>query len=97
VGSGGIDSRAAWEECFTSGLKHVFEVYRGRAGPHPMLEEMLPDLYNEVIPRLVRLLVVVGSCSHPSCMATFGVATLQSLMKIPETVQHLIQPDLGAQ
>lgn len=56
----------SWEECFTNGLKHVFKVYRERAGPKPELEEMLPDFYQKVIPRLLRPLESGGRKLQPS-------------------------------
>ncbi|KAK7702837.1 hypothetical protein SLS64_009448 [Diaporthe eres] len=55
-----------WEECFTNGMKHVFKVYRERAGPQPALEAMLPDFYNKVIPRLLRPLESSGRKLQPS-------------------------------
>lgn len=56
----------SWEECFTNGLKHVFEVYMERTGPQPALEAMLPDFYNKVIPRLLRPLESGGRKLLPS-------------------------------
>lgn len=56
----------SWEECFTNGLKHVFKVYRERAGPQPELEAMLPGFYQKVIPRLLRPLESGGRKLQPS-------------------------------
>lgn len=55
-----------WEECFTNGIRHVFSVYRDRAGSSPELENLLPDFYGKVIPRLLRPLESNGRKVLPS-------------------------------
>lgn len=57
---------SSWEECFSNGMKHVFKIYRERAGPQPVLEAMLPDFYSKVIPRLLRPLETGGRKLQPS-------------------------------
>lgn len=56
----------SWETFFDRGLRHVLAVREERAGPNPELESLLPDLFDKVIPRLLRPLETQGRKIEPS-------------------------------
>ncbi|EGS20228.1 uncharacterized protein CTHT_0047440 [Thermochaetoides thermophila DSM 1495] len=56
----------SWEEFFSKGLRHVLKVREERAGPCVELNELLPDLFDKVIPRLLRPLETNGRKLKPS-------------------------------
>ncbi|KAL8395396.1 hypothetical protein RB595_003054 [Gaeumannomyces hyphopodioides] len=49
-----------WEVFFAQGLRHVLNVREERAGPDPELTELLPAIFDKVIPRLLRPLETDG-------------------------------------
>ncbi|KAK4175486.1 Fructosamine/Ketosamine-3-kinase [Triangularia setosa] len=55
-----------WEQFFANGLRHVLQVREDRAGPHETLDTLLPDLFDKVIPRLLRPLGTNGRSITPS-------------------------------
>lgn len=57
----------SWEAFFANGLRHILDVRKARAGPHPAeLEKLLPTLFDVVIPRLLRPLESNGRKVKPS-------------------------------
>ncbi|PTB69393.1 hypothetical protein BBK36DRAFT_1109657, partial [Trichoderma citrinoviride] len=56
----------SWEEFFANGLRHVLKVREERAGRNTELEELLPALFDKVIPRLLRPLESKGRTIKPS-------------------------------
>ncbi|KAK3312545.1 Fructosamine kinase-domain-containing protein [Apodospora peruviana] len=44
----------SWEAFFDNGLRHVLKLREERAGPNAELDELLPALFDKVIPRLLR-------------------------------------------
>ncbi|KAK4161153.1 Fructosamine/Ketosamine-3-kinase [Cladorrhinum sp. PSN259] len=56
----------SWEEFFANGLRHVLNVREERAGPHEELDAALPDLFDKVIPRLLRPLETKGRKVTPT-------------------------------
>ncbi|EHK41997.1 hypothetical protein TRIATDRAFT_278299 [Trichoderma atroviride IMI 206040] len=56
----------SWEEFFTNGLRHILNVREERAGPCPELDALLPQLFDKVIPRLLRPLESGGRSIKPS-------------------------------
>lgn len=56
----------SWETFFAAGLKHIFEIREKRAGPNEELNALLPDLFDKVIPRLLRPLETKGRKITPS-------------------------------
>lgn len=55
-----------WEEFFKNGLKHMFTLNFAAAGPSQELEELMPSLFEKVIPRLLRPLESGGNTIIPS-------------------------------
>jgi protein-ribulosamine 3-kinase len=55
-----------WEEFFSRGLRHVLKVRETRAGRNLDLEDVLPPLFEKVIPRLLRPLESHGRRVRPS-------------------------------
>lgn len=55
-----------WEVFFSRGLRHVLNVREERAGPDPELNELIPALFDKVIPRLLRPLETGGRKVIPS-------------------------------
>ncbi|KAJ2902781.1 NACHT and WD domain-containing protein [Zalerion maritima] len=56
----------SWEQFFTQGVKQVLSVRESRAGPHKELDAVLPDLYGQIIPRLLRPLESHGRSVRPA-------------------------------
>ncbi|KAL2020082.1 hypothetical protein VTK56DRAFT_8886 [Thermocarpiscus australiensis] len=56
----------SWEAFFANGLRHILKVREARAGPHEELGALLPDLFEKVIPRLLRPLETGGRKVKPS-------------------------------
>ncbi|KAL7917644.1 Fructosamine/Ketosamine-3-kinase [Trichoderma austrokoningii] len=56
----------SWEEFFANGLRRILNVREERAGPHAELEALLPQLFDNVIPRLLRPLESGGRKIKPS-------------------------------
>ena len=56
----------SWEVFFDNGLRHVLRVREERAGPNAELDELLPSLFDKVIPRLLRPLESDGRKIEPS-------------------------------
>ncbi|KAK0732425.1 Fructosamine kinase-domain-containing protein [Apiosordaria backusii] len=56
----------SWEQFFSRGMRHVLRVRETRAGPNPELEALLPNLFDKVIPRLLRALESDGRKIKPS-------------------------------
>jgi fructosamine-3-kinase len=55
-----------WETFFANGLRHVLRVREERAGPNSELDELLPALFENVIPRLLRPMESNGRKLQPS-------------------------------
>ncbi|KAL6876107.1 Fructosamine kinase domain-containing protein [Trichoderma longibrachiatum] len=55
----------SWEAFYAHGLRHVLKVREERAGRSPELEELLPALFDKVIPRLLRPLESDGRTIKP--------------------------------
>ena len=55
-----------WEEFFTNGLKHVLKLNFERGGPCEELENLLPNFFQKVIPRLLRPLETGDNSISPS-------------------------------
>lgn len=55
----------SWEDFFTAGLKHVLSLREDRAGPCTELDELLPSLFEQVIPRLLHPLETDGRKIKP--------------------------------
>ncbi|KAI1328532.1 Fructosamine kinase-domain-containing protein [Xylariaceae sp. FL0255] len=56
----------SWEEFFVNALKHVLKIREQRAGPCDELDELLPEIFEKVIPRLLRPLESGGNRIQPS-------------------------------
>ncbi|KAL7945336.1 Fructosamine kinase domain-containing protein [Trichoderma barbatum] len=56
----------SWEAFFANGLRHVLKVREDRAGYNPELDELMPALFDKVIPRLLRPLESDGRTIRPS-------------------------------
>jgi fructosamine-3-kinase len=56
----------SWEAFFDKGLRHVLKVREERAGPNQELDALLPTLFEEIIPRLLRPLESGGRKIRPS-------------------------------
>ncbi|KFA52954.1 hypothetical protein S40293_09407 [Stachybotrys chartarum IBT 40293] len=56
----------SWESFFANGLHHILNLREERAGRSAELDELLPDLFNTVIPRLLRPLESDGRKVKPS-------------------------------
>ena len=56
----------SWEKFFAEGLRHILDVRENRAGPCAKLDALLPDLFEKVIPRLLRPLETGGRKVVPS-------------------------------
>lgn len=58
----------SWEAFFIQGLRHVLRLREERAGGSPCLEldSLLPDMFDKVIPRLLRPLETGGIRIKPS-------------------------------
>ncbi|SPQ25704.1 6fc74459-ad21-438f-b816-25a54582fc48 [Thermothielavioides terrestris] len=55
-----------WEDFFSKGLRHVLKIREERAGPSAELDELLPALFEKVIPRLLRPMESNGRSIQPS-------------------------------
>ena len=67
---------ASWEEFYIRGLKHMFEIEKRVQGPCDELDELLPQLYEKVVPRLLRPLETGGRSIQPCWFTeTFTMAT----------------------
>lgn len=55
----------SWELFFARGLRQVLNLRGERAGPDPELDAMLPELFDRVIPRLLRPLETEGRKIKP--------------------------------
>lgn len=55
-----------WEEFFANGLKHMFRLNSEAAGPSEELQDLIPSLFEMVIPRLLRPLETGGNSIVPS-------------------------------
>ena len=60
------DWEDSWEVFFSRGLKHIFELNFQRGGPCKEFDELMPDLFGKVIPRLLRPLETNGNSIKPS-------------------------------
>ncbi|CAJ2505419.1 Uu.00g128130.m01.CDS01 [Anthostomella pinea] len=56
----------SWEGFFANALRHVLNVRQERAGPCAELDELLPVMFEKVIPRLLRPLETGGNTIKPS-------------------------------
>jgi protein-ribulosamine 3-kinase len=56
----------SWEAFLDNGLRHVLEVREEKAGPNSELDALLPPLFENVIPRLLRPLESGGRKIQPS-------------------------------
>ncbi|KAL6700738.1 Fructosamine kinase domain-containing protein [Trichoderma pleuroticola] len=56
----------SWEAFFANGLRHVLKVREDRAGHNPELDELMPPLFDKIIPRLLRPLETGGRTIRPS-------------------------------
>ncbi|KAL7801490.1 Fructosamine kinase domain-containing protein [Trichoderma afarasin] len=56
----------SWEAFFTNGLRHVLKVREDRAGHNLELDELMPALFDKIIPRLLRPLESEGRAVRPS-------------------------------
>ncbi|KAL6798844.1 Fructosamine kinase domain-containing protein [Trichoderma sp. SZMC 28013] len=56
----------SWEAFFANGLRHVLKVREDRAGRNPELDELMPALFDKIIPRLLRPLESEGRTIRPS-------------------------------
>lgn len=56
----------SWEAFFDNGLRHVLKVREERAKPNLELNELLPPLFEKVIPRLLRPLEGEGRRIQPT-------------------------------
>ncbi|KAI8628818.1 Fructosamine kinase-domain-containing protein [Xylariaceae sp. FL1651] len=56
----------SWEAFFSNGFKHVLKVREERAGPCDELDELLPAMFEKVIPRLLRPLETGKNSIKPS-------------------------------
>ncbi|KLU88595.1 hypothetical protein MAPG_07580 [Magnaporthiopsis poae ATCC 64411] len=82
-----------WEVFFARGLRHVLTVREERAGPDPQLNELLPALFDKVIPRLLRPLETGGRKVVPSLVhgdlwwgnASVDVATGEGIVYDPSS------------
>ena len=50
-----------WEDFFTQGMKRMLELESNAQGPSQELDELVSQLYDKVIPRLLRPMAVLGS------------------------------------
>ena len=57
---------SSWEVFFANGLRHVLKVREERAGSDAELDRLTPDLFNKVIPRLLRPLETKGRTVKPA-------------------------------
>ena len=55
-----------WEECFANGLRHMLNLNLERAGPCKELDDLKRDMFDKVIPRLLRPLETGGNTIKPS-------------------------------
>lgn len=55
-----------WEEFFINGLKHMFTLNFNAGGPSHELEDLMPSMFEKVIPRLLRPLESGGNSIVPS-------------------------------
>lgn len=55
-----------WEEFFVNGLKHMLRLNFEVAGPSQQLEDLIPSMFEKVIPRLLRPLETGGNSITPS-------------------------------
>ena len=60
------DWQNSWEAFFSEGLKHIFELNFQRGGPCKEFDELMPNLFEKVIPRLLRPLETAGNSIKPS-------------------------------
>lgn len=56
---------ASWEEFYIRGLKHMFQIEKDVHGPCQEFDELLPQLYEKVVPRLLRPLETGGRNIEP--------------------------------
>ncbi|KAL7903975.1 Fructosamine kinase domain-containing protein [Trichoderma velutinum] len=57
----------SWEAFFSNGLRHILKVREDRAGyNNPELDELMPALFDKIIPRLLRPLESDGRTIRPS-------------------------------
>lgn len=56
----------SWEAFFANGLRHILRIREERAGPNPELDALLPALFEDIIPRLLRPLESGGRKIKPS-------------------------------
>ncbi len=56
----------SWEDFFSKALRHIFQIRESRAGPSEELNALLPDLFEKVVPRLLRPLESHGRKIQPS-------------------------------
>jgi fructosamine-3-kinase len=55
-----------WEEFFANGLRHMFKLNLERGGPCDELQQLMPAMFEKVIPRLLRPLESGGNSIKPS-------------------------------
>lgn len=55
-----------WEEFFVNGLKHMLRLNLEAGGPSQELEDLMPPMFDKVIPRLLRPLEIGGNSVVPS-------------------------------
>jgi protein-ribulosamine 3-kinase len=55
-----------WEEFFIRGIKRMLMLERAAQGPSPELDELVPKLYEKVIPRLLRPLEIGSNPIKPA-------------------------------
>lgn len=55
-----------WEEFFARGLKHMLKLNTERVGTSEQLERLLPNIFDKVIPRLLRPLESGGRTVKPA-------------------------------
>ncbi|MCJ1269176.1 hypothetical protein MMC22_009065 [Lobaria immixta] len=55
-----------WEEFFANGLKHMLRLNFEAGGPSQQLEDLMPSMFEKVIPRLLRPLETGGNSITPS-------------------------------
>ena len=60
------DWQDSWEMFFSEGLRHIFKLNFERGGPCEEFDQLMPDLFGKVIPRLLRPLETVGNTIKPS-------------------------------
>ncbi|KAI6381515.1 hypothetical protein MCOR25_001208 [Pyricularia grisea] len=67
-----VSPNGIWEVFFSRGLRHVLNLRDQRATPDPVLDAMLPELFDRVIPRLLRPLETGGRKIKP-CLVHGGL------------------------